>query len=363
MTARRRRGLVVGKFLPPHAGHRAVVEATARAADEIAIVVVDHPGEHPPAEARAAWVRRLHPAATVAVLPDLCEHDGPCPPACSPTWAAAVEAELGPMDVVGSSEAYGDPFAAALGAVHLAVDPARVRIPISASAIRRDLANGWRWLDPVVRAGLVRRVVVLGAESTGSTTLAADLAEALRTPWTHEHGRAVSEERAAAGTFGTWSRRDFLDIAAAQAALEDAAVAAVADAPAWTPPPRRADLAPLGPLVVCDTDVLATFVWSERYLGAGVPEVLTAGLARPPLLYVLTEPDIPFVQDGLRDGEHLRLRMHDRFVEILAGQPTPWIAVHGTRERRLAAVLDALADRARTSPALDHPAARATTAP
>jgi nicotinamide riboside kinase len=52
-------------------------------------------------------------------------------------------------------------------------------------------------------------------------------------------------------------------------------------------------------------------------------------------LYLLTGDEIPFVQDGLRDGEHIRHEMHQWFEEALAAQAVPWHVVRGSREERL----------------------------
>jgi nicotinamide riboside kinase len=63
---------------------------------------------------------------------------------------------------------------------------------------------------------------------------------------------------------------------------------------------------------------------------------------------VLTRDDIPFVQDGLRDGEHLRAWMTQRFREVLQAQSAPVIEVHGSvddRVRQVLARLDCLTDR------------------
>ena len=54
-----------------------------------------------------------------------------------------------------------------------------------------------------------------------------------------------------------------------------------------------------------------------------------------PDLYLLTGDEIPFVQDDTRDGEHLRHAMQDRFREVLAAQPAPWVELRGTRAERL----------------------------
>jgi nicotinamide riboside kinase len=53
-------------------------------------------------------------------------------------------------------------------------------------------------------------------------------------------------------------------------------------------------------------------------------------------LYILTNTDIPFVQDGIRDGEHIRQWMHDRFHDELLRMKTPLLVVSGPHELRLA---------------------------
>jgi HTH-type transcriptional repressor of NAD biosynthesis genes len=97
------------------------------------------------------------------------------------------------------------------------------------------------------------------------------------------------------------------------------------------------------PLLICDTDVLATTLWHERYVGAPPAGLLARAAAHPPALYVLTGDEIPFVQDGLRDGEHIRHAMQQRFRDVLAGQPVPWLEVTGSvpdRVEQAAAAID-----------------------
>lgn len=168
-----------------------------------------------------------------------------------------------------------------------------------------------------------RRVVVLGSESTGSTTLAQDLAERLGVPWVPEYLREYADEKArAAGSIWeiTWTTEDFDAVAEGQLRLEADALAKADD------------------LIVCDNDLLAVAVWHLRYLGEPAPHLLAR--VEPPELYVLTTPDgVPFVQDGLRDGEHVRGPMTDWFRDALAAQPAPWIEAVADRRARVEQVL------------------------
>lgn len=183
------------------------------------------------------------------------------------------------------------------------------------------------------------RIVLVGAESTGKTTLAQDLVAHYRslggafalTEWVPEYGREYTEllvarqgllesEPDAEVRSAEWMAADFAVIAAEQQRLEDAAAASGA------------------PLVIADTDALATQVWERRYLGEGSHAALDAVPVLPPrALYLLADwRDVPFEQDGIRDGEHLREQMTQWFVEELQKRDEPWALISGDREHRLA---------------------------
>jgi NadR type nicotinamide-nucleotide adenylyltransferase len=312
-------GVVIGKFLPPHRGHSYLIESACAGADQVVVIVCARPDDPIPVEVRAGMLRELHPQTTVLVTPDDIQDDQG--EATSAAWAARTVDLLGTgPDVVFSSEAYGPRYAAAMGARHVSVDPVRRRFPISGTEVRADPWARAAFLAPVVRAWYVIRICVLGAESTGTTTLARDLAGHYGCAWVPEYGRTFCERRLAQAPTIDWRTDDFVHIAARQVAEEDAAA-------------RRG-----GRLLICDTDALATSVWHERYLGVGSPEVQRLAAARSYALYVLTGDDIPFVQDGTRDGEHIRTWMTGRFRQALAARAEPWLEVRGGRDERLAAV-------------------------
>ncbi|MDF2492268.1 MAG: nadR, partial [Microbacterium sp.] len=58
----------------------------------------------------------------------------------------------------------------------------------------------------------------------------------------------------------------------------------------------------------------------------------------------LTGDEIPFVQDGTRDGEHIRHGMQERFRRVLSEQSVPWLEVRGSVPARVAAALPAVRD-------------------
>ncbi|MEV1287551.1 AAA family ATPase [Micromonospora sp. NPDC049679] len=322
-------GLVVGKFYPPHAGHHALIDAAAARCDRVTVVVAPSRRESIPLELRVSWMREVHggsPHVTVVGVYD----DHPVDYADPAVWdahcalfrAAAGDARV---DAVFTSEAYGEELARRFSAVPVCVDPDRVAVPVSGTAVRADPVAAWRWLSAPVRAWFVRRVVVVGAESTGTTTMAGALAAHYRTVWVPEYGRELTARKLAelravepaATVFDVrWDRADFAEVVREQQAAEDAAA-------------RRS-----GPLLFCDTDARATALWEERYLGSASAAV--RGAARQPDLYLLTDHgDVPFADDGLRDGEHLRAWMTGRFREVLAASGVPVLELRGGHEERL----------------------------
>lgn len=321
---RYRHGVVVGKFYPLHVGHDHLIRSAVRACERVTVEVIAASVESIPLERRAAWVRENHPTVRVVDLLD----DTPVDFASDTAWQAHTATIAGlvdePVDVVFTSDEYGAELARRLGAAWEQVDPGRRLNPVSGTAIRADPDAHWHELSPAVRADLIARVVVLGAESTGSTTLAEALAAELGTLWVPEYGRELSVTREG-GLDAPWRSDEFDLVVDRQIAWErDAA--------------RRAPR----PVLVCDTDVLATALWHERYVGSPAPRILARAAAHRPALYILTGDEIPFVQDGMRDGEHIRAGMQERFREVLAAQTVPWFEVRGSVAERVASALPAI---------------------
>lgn len=173
---------------------------------------------------------------------------------------------------------------------------------------------------------MIKRVAIVGAESTGKTTLAQELAKHFDTVWVPEYGREYTEISVGREAFFDYKWRDeeFVHIAQKQVELEDQ-LAGKANR-----------------VLICDTDALATCIWQERYLGHCSDQVAAIAHQRRYDLYLLADCDIPFTQDGLRDGEHLRQWMTNRFREELTQRKEPWILVRGRLEQRLHAAIDAI---------------------
>jgi nicotinamide riboside kinase len=119
------------------------------------------------------------------------------------------------------------------------------------------------------------------------------------------------------GPLPPWTSEEFVHIAAEQQRRENAMA-------------RTANK-----VLIADTNAFATGTWHERYMGHRSNDVDAVSHSDRVDLYLLTEADFPFVQDGWRDGESIRDWMHGRFIEELARVNTPVLRLRGTFDDRM----------------------------
>lgn len=166
----------------------------------------------------------------------------------------------------------------------------------------------------------MKTVCFHGAESTGKSVLAARLCAELGIPWVPEYGRTYCEEH---GTDLTMD--DLLAIGRGEA---EAIAAASAAAP---------------PLLILDTDQLMTAAWAQKLFGTVPDELLSYPKAD---LYLLFDPDVPWIDDGTRffGADRERAAFAALAEEMLERAAVPWRRISGNWGQREAAVRDALAN-------------------
>lgn len=165
----------------------------------------------------------------------------------------------------------------------------------------------------------MKRICFHGAESTGKSVLAEKLAAELDLPWVPEYGREYAEN------FGTeFTLTDLLAIA-------DGHEERV----------RRIEACG-APLAILDTDPLMTAAWAEMLFGAAPPELLSYPKAD---LYLLFEPDVPWVEDGTRffGSPADRARFATLAEAMLDRAGVPFQRIGGTWTQREAQVREVLA--------------------
>ena len=316
-------GVTIGKFLPPHLGHHFLIETALSQCERLTVIVCWRADDFIPGPTRAAWLREAHPLANVIVIEDKPELDDDD----SQLWANLTIGWLGEKpDAAFTSEEYGARWSHEMGCTHVCVDIHREQIPMRATWIRCNPRAHFDAMQPHVRAHFVPRVVILGAESSGTTTLARALAAHFKTSWVEEYGREYCEKYWS-GLDYVWRSEEFSHIAQEQQRRENSAA-------------HNANR-----VLICDTNAWATRLWHHRYMGEFSPAVEAIALAGRADFYILTNVDIPFEQDGIRDGEHIRAAMHAQFVEELNATGTPWLLVAGEHSTRLNRAIEAIESR------------------
>lgn len=248
------RGLVIGKFLPPHLGHKYLIDFAANYVDELTVLVCTLEKQPIPGTLRYGWMRRSFGGVRVLHHPD----ENPEEPADAETpelfwalWRASILSYLdAPPDFVFASEPYGAKLAEVLGARFIPGDPPRELVPISGTALRGHLGVHWDYLLPAARPYFARRIAVIGPESSGKSTLSKFLAAHFQTKYTAEYARTYLD------AIPTDITAEALQTIAYGHRVSEDAVAEQCSG-----------------LLFCDTDALTTKLYAQLFLGAVPPEI------------------------------------------------------------------------------------------
>ncbi|WP_217605531.1 AAA family ATPase [Chitinophaga sp. GbtcB8] len=171
------------------------------------------------------------------------------------------------------------------------------------------------------------KIVVLGPESTGKSTLSQKLAAHYNTVWTPEYAREYIENLSR-----PYEQHDLLAIARGQLQLEDEKAQQASD------------------LLICDTDLYVIKVWSEHKYGQCDPQILEQIASRRYDLYLLTYIDIPWENDPQREYPDPQMReyFYRIYRDIVMNSGVPWADIRGSyaeREAKAIAAADALKNK------------------
>jgi NadR type nicotinamide-nucleotide adenylyltransferase len=166
---------------------------------------------------------------------------------------------------------------------------------------------------------MLKKIVIIGPESTGKSTLCKQLAAHYNTLWVQEYAREYLLQH---GTNYTYD--DLLTIAKGQLTGEKAVVEKLSSAGGH-------------PLLFIDTDMYVMKVWCEFVFGNCHQWILDQIAENQYNLYLLCNTDLPWVKDELREYPDLptRDRLYHIYKEIMVNQPIPWADISGTDEERL----------------------------
>ncbi|MDF2790532.1 MAG: nicotinate-nucleotide adenylyltransferase [Neobacillus sp.] len=319
-------GFIGGKFLPLHLGHVYAIVHASTIVDELYVVLShselrdrelcqDTKLNYIPAQIRLRWLSQLTkdmPHVKVISIEDHQDND-------NYDWAEGaqlIKSEIGkPIDFVFSSEIqYNDIFKELYpNATHMLIDPMRSQVTISATTIRTEgVFKHWEFIPDFVRPYFVKKIVVVGTESCGKSTLTRYLAKIYNTTYVEEYGRTLCEELG--GCDGIMVKEDYQRIAYGHKMEEFKAI-------------EKANK-----FVFIDTEVIVTQFYSNLYNYEHQLVLDEIAKIQDYDLWLFLEPDVKWVDDGLRvhgeekvrdqNNENLKtlLNKHDVDYKILTGK-------------------------------------------
>lgn len=164
---------------------------------------------------------------------------------------------------------------------------------------------------------MIKKIAIIGPESTGKSTLAAQLADALQTVWVPEYARMYIDQ-----LDRPYKESDLLNIAKNQVALEDELL-------------QQANR-----YLIVDTTLAIIRVWSDHKYGRCDPWILAEEAARNYDCYLLCDIDLPWQDDPQREHPHLREHFFEVYKEYLESKSAPYCIVSGDGDERLEAALE-----------------------
>lgn len=313
--------LIAMKAYPFHHGHAMLIARALNEATFVTVMLVYDNAQEPNGEIRASWIQKMFPNVHLRLVHDLFTDD--TDPKSSELWARYTKQLFTtfPFDVVYSSENYGVWWAAAMGIAHEMVDKERIQINISGTKIRSNPIKYFDYLAPSAKPYYTAKILVVGAESTGKSTLCLNLARHYNTLSVPEYGRIYCEN--VSTNRGDMNPMDeqliFPQILTTQPAME-----------------RQAQEY-ANRFVFCDTDLFVTSLWYERWqkikdrMYWAIWNRAVELLPTYALVFVM-DPDTPFVDDGYREFNVQAER--EEFTERLKINYPSYTLLTGTWDER-----------------------------
>ncbi|MGF2616397.1 multifunctional transcriptional regulator/nicotinamide-nucleotide adenylyltransferase/ribosylnicotinamide kinase NadR [Rossellomorea vietnamensis] len=331
-------GFFGGKFLPLHQGHVLAIMEASSTVDELYIILshsevrdrktcekTDFP--YIPGRVRLRWLHQLtKDMENVHVLS--IEDNGGEDEYDWELGAKKIKQAIGkPITHVFSSEKdYDDIFQLIYkDSTHILIDPDRIMMPVSATKIRTEgVYANWNFIPKVVQPFFVKKVVILGTESCGKSTLTRNLAALYNTTFVEEYGRTLCEE--IGGCEGIILEEDFPLIAYGHKMKE-----------------HQSQLA-ANKIMFIDTEATVTQFYSELYLHQHQKVINEIAKTQQYDLCLYLEPDVKWVNDGLRKhGEpSIRSKNDKRLKELLKQNGISYQIITGPYQEKLKKAINAV---------------------
>lgn len=310
------KAFVFGKFLPFHKGHEAMINFALTKCDFLTVLICCSDKENIPATTRQKWIEKTfetHKNIEVKTF-NYSESEFPNTSVSSlvvsKIWSSKFKEFFPDYELVITSEEYGNYVASFMKIEHIPFDIPKQLFPVSATAVRKDIFSNWNFLPDSVKPDFAVKVVVLGTESTGKTTLTERLAKYFNCSSVKEAGRDFI---ANSNSF----EFDDLHLVATEHA-------------------KRIDTAVLetSPLIIIDTDIHITKSYANFTFDKTLEVESKIYNSNKADLYLYLKNDVEYVQDGTRLSESNRNLLDISHRQILIQHNIDIVEITGNWEQR-----------------------------
>jgi HTH-type transcriptional regulator, transcriptional repressor of NAD biosynthesis genes len=311
LSGSKKTGFVLGKFLPPHAGHQYLIDFARNYVDELIIILGTRKTDPIDAKLRIKWLKEMFPGTKLIRVID--KNPEESHPQYWKVWEKTLRKALPFVpNYLFASEDYGFKLAEILGCKYVPVNHARNLVPISGTKIRENAMKYWNFIPPVVRPFFLKKICIYGPESTGKTILTRNLAKHFKTVYCEEYARPLLEFKNGDVKFD-----DIEKIARGHRASEKALE-------------RLANK-----VLFVDTDLIATSIWS-RILFDKCPRWIDKEANNNCYdLYFVTDIDVPFVKDDVRYLPNKRTWFLNLSISELEKRKRKYVIISGSWEERM----------------------------
>lgn len=310
------RAFVFGKYYPFHLGHKGLIDFALSKCDELYVMVCASDKEQISGKQRLRWIADTYPGIPKLKLVVLEYSESQLPNTSvssrevSKQWAEIFLKELPSMDLLVTSEDYGAYVAEYMGIKHEPYDPMRALWPVSSTYIRTKPYEYWRFLPESVKPYYVKKVIILGTESTGKTTLCQYLAEYFKATLVPELGRELIANS------NSFNMQDLYEVVRQHT--------------------HQIQQASQGnsPLLIVDTDVHITNSYAQFIFGSTLHIDKDVYEKNRGDLYLYLNNDVPYFQDGTRLSHQQRDLLDRSHRNILNEQQVELIEIRGSWDER-----------------------------
>lgn len=316
------KAFVFGKFLPFHKGHEAMINFALTKCDFLTVLVCCSDKEKIQDKFRKTWIEKAFEKEknieirTLNYLESELPNTSESSESVSKLWSDVFKKELPDYSLLITSEEYGNFVASFMNIQHIAFDINKKLYPISASAIRNDVFNNWQYVPNSVKPDLLLKVVILGTECSGKTTLTIKLAKYFNCSFVSEAGRDLIANS------NSFNFDDLYLVATEHAKRIDKSI--LADSP----------------LVIIDSDIHTTKSYSrfmfEKELEIST-DIYNSNRAN---IYLYLNNDVEYIQDGTRLSEIERNLLDLSHRQVLTDHNIEIIEIKGNWEERFEMAVD-----------------------